>query len=84
MAELPAEYLHKPRMALTLGDDGLDIVRTILNDAANYLLPQGILVVEVGNSQAALERAFPDSPFCWLEFEHGSSGVVFLSRDHLL
>jgi ribosomal protein L3 glutamine methyltransferase len=84
MAGLPAEYRHEPAMALESGRDGLDSVRVILAEAANHLQPGGLLIVEVGNSQHAVERAFPRWPFLWLEFERGGGGVFLLTREQLM
>lgn len=84
MAAVPAEYRAEPELALASGDDGLDFTRRLLHEAAAHLRPNGLLIVEVGNSGPALEQAFPQLPFTWLEFEQGGHGVFALTAAELL
>lgn len=78
-ADMPAEYHHEPEMGLACGDDGLDLVRRMLAEAADHLTEQGVLIVEVGNSQVHVEALYPEVDFTWLEFEQGGHGVFLLA-----
>jgi len=80
MAKLPPEYRHEPKMALAAGDDGLDLVRRILAQAAGHLRPGGGLVCEIGRGRASLERAYPAAPFIWLDTEQSRGEVFWLGR----
>ncbi|MFK7855721.1 MAG: 50S ribosomal protein L3 N(5)-glutamine methyltransferase [Granulosicoccus sp.] len=84
IAAMPDEFSHEPLMGLEAGQDGLDLVREMLLQAADYLEPNGSLVVEVGNSITALEAAYPQIEFSWLQFAHGGHGVFLLTREELL
>jgi ribosomal protein L3 glutamine methyltransferase len=83
LASMPAEYQHEPERALGSGVDGLDLTRRILRSAHAFLRDEGLLILEVGNSGAALEEAYPEVPFTWIEFEHGGEGVFTLTAREL-
>ena len=83
MRRLPPEYRREPAIGLASGSDGLDSVRVILSSARHYLSAKGILVVEVGNSERALLRAFPRMPFIWPDIAMGGGGVFLLRAKDL-
>ncbi|UTF61001.1 50S ribosomal protein L3 N(5)-glutamine methyltransferase [Gilvimarinus sp. DA14] len=84
LADMPAEYQAEPEIGLGSGLDGLDFTRRLLAEAPDYLNDGGLLVVEVGNSAAALADAFPLLPFTWVEFARGGHGVFVLTREQLV
>ena len=83
LASMPNEYHHEPEMALGSGDDGLDITRRILKEAGRHLSEQGLLVVEVGNSEVHLMEAYPELPLIWVELEEGGNGVFVIDAPSL-
>lgn len=84
MAKLPTEYRNEPQIALGSGDAGLNHTHTILREAAKHLNDEGILVVEIGHNRDALEAAYPDLAFTWLEVAAGDQFVFLLTKDQLL
>jgi ribosomal protein L3 glutamine methyltransferase len=84
VAALPQEYLHEPKMALGSGHDGLDATRNILKHAAQHLSENGVLIVEIGHNRDALEVAYPNLPFTWLEVSAGDEFVFMLHRNDLI
>lgn len=84
MAALPQEYQNEPQLALGSGDAGLDHTHTILREAANYLNDDGILIVEIGHNREALEAAYPNIIFNWLEVSSGNEFVFLLTKSQLI
>ncbi|MFD1245799.1 50S ribosomal protein L3 N(5)-glutamine methyltransferase [Paralysiella testudinis] len=84
VADLPEEYLHEPELALGSGEDGLDATRQIIQTAAKYLNPKGVLLVEIGHNRDVLQAAFPELAFTWLQTSGGDGFVFLLTREQLL
>ena len=83
MRALPEEYRREPELALASGEDGLDFVRILLKEAAKHLARKGLLIVEIGHNREALEMAFPDTSFTWLDTSAGDENVFMLRREDL-
>jgi len=84
MASLPEEFRKEPELALAGGDEGIDLVRQIIEKAPTHLTDDGILIVEVGRDRVALEKAFPKIPFTWITTQTSEDSVFLLTREDLL
>lgn len=83
LGELPTEYGFEPELALASGKDGLDAILRILQQSAAHLIPEGVLIAEVGNSHETLQRTLPDVPFTWLTTSTGDESVFLLHAAEL-
>ncbi|GGE71492.1 50S ribosomal protein L3 N(5)-glutamine methyltransferase [Massilia psychrophila] len=83
MSQLPQEYLCEPQIALDGGADGMDLVRKIIDGAADYLTPEGILMVEIGNEREYAEAAFGHLGLTWLTTSAGDDMVFLLTAEQL-
>ncbi|MCE3262171.1 MAG: SAM-dependent methyltransferase [Pseudoduganella sp.] len=83
MGKLPQEYLHEPQIALDGGADGMDLVRKIIEGAAERLTDDGLLIVEIGNEKEFAEAAFGHLGLTWLTTSQGDDMVFLLTADQL-
>ncbi len=83
MAALPDEYRHEPEMALAAGEDGLDIVRKIIEAAPEFLTETGGLICEIGKGKELLESEYPHLPFLWLETATTEGAIFWITGKSL-
>ena len=81
--ELPEEFHHEPRMALDGGRDGLDIIRKLLRQARERLQPHGVVLIEVGGLQDAMDHEFPELDLYWMHTADGSNCVCLIQAARL-
>ncbi|MEY2771272.1 MAG: ribosomal protein glutamine methyltransferase [Pseudomonadota bacterium] len=84
MAALPAEFRAEPELALAGGQDGMDFVRELLQQAASVLQPNGVLVLEIGNEIEHFQHAFPQLSVVGMETSAGDEQVLLITREALL
>jgi len=83
MDEFPAEYRAEPAMAHDGGEDGLDLVRTLLAEAPKHLNPGGGMLCEIGRGRDILEAEFPDLDFLWVETTEEEDAVFWITAEAL-
>jgi ribosomal protein L3 glutamine methyltransferase len=83
MSALGDEFHCEPAIGLRAGYDGLLLVDRILARAGEFLSEHGVIFIELGNSQAALEAKYDFLPMTWIEFEFGGGGVCAIQAQDL-
>jgi len=84
MAQLPAEYLAEPTLALAGGADGMDFIRQLLQDAPARMSENAVLVLEIGNERSHFEAAFGQLPVYWIDTSAGEDQVLLATRQALV
>ena len=84
MEKLPQEYRYEPEMALVAGDEGLDSIAIILNQAEQHLTESGHLILEAGTAAPALESALDQVPLNWMMSASGESVVLIINKEELI
>ena len=80
---LPEEFHREPRMSLDGGKDGLDIIRKLLRQSRDRLMPDGIVMIEVGGLGGAMDRDFAALAPHWLLTEDGSNCICVIHAKRL-
>lgn len=83
MNSLPAEYHAEPALALAGGEDGMDLIRQIIDGAPDYLSERGALLIEIGNEYENFKKAFPQVPVIWMEVSAGDEQVLLIQAEDL-
>lgn len=79
----PPEYAAEPQMAHLGGDDGLDLVRRIIDSAAAHLTKKGGILCEIGEDRHLIEAAYPRLPFMWLDSAESMGEVFWIDHKRL-
>ena len=79
----PPEFLAEPAMAHDGGEDGLDLVREILQRAPDFLNAGGGMICEIGSGREILEEEFPHLQFEWIETAESQDAVFWISAESL-
>jgi ribosomal protein L3 glutamine methyltransferase len=83
MASLPPECRAEPKLAFDGGDDGLDIVKRVLDQAGAHLTAEGGLLCEIGRGRGNLEAVYPHAPLLWLDTEESEAEVFWIAAADL-
>ena len=81
--QLPEEFHREPRMALDGGKDGLDIIRKFLRQARDRLQPDGVVLIEVGGLQEAMDKEFAKLDLYWMHTADGCNCVCLIQAPRL-
>ena len=78
-AQLPREFQYEPQGSCHAGEEGLEFIQQLLQQAGQHLTDKGLLVVEVGAHQSRIATLYPDVDFIWLEHSQVDTAVLALT-----
>lgn len=85
---LPEEFKAEPSMALIAEDRGMAIVRRLLSQAARFLAPGGLLIVEIGHerrsTEALLRKEFSGLKAQWIRTQEQFDNVFVIRQAQLV
>ena len=84
MKTLPHEFRAEPALALAGGEDGMDLIRHILDQAPAHMKNHAWMLLEIGHEARFFEAAFPWLNFSYLPVHAGEQMLVLMSRDDLV
>jgi release factor glutamine methyltransferase len=64
-SNLAPEVLKEPAKALFGGEDGLEIIRPLIDEAPRWLKPGGLLALEIGWDQGPSVKSLMEQAGCW-------------------
>jgi release factor glutamine methyltransferase len=69
--------LHEPHLALDGGPEGLDIIRRLIAESPDHLVPAGWLLFEIGNDQGESTRRLleADGRYTSIAIQPDSAGL---------
>jgi ribosomal protein L3 glutamine methyltransferase len=74
---IPQEFKNEPKIALLSGKTGTEIIEKIINNAKNYLTPNGKLIIEVGyDTPKKIKKKFPKYNFTWLTYKRKRNTII--------
>lgn len=76
---LPQELQYEPRESCLAGNNGLEFIQQVVQQAGQHLTGQGLLILEVGQHRATLVKKYPEVDFVWLEHSHAEIDVLALT-----
>lgn len=80
----------EPKLALTGGDDGLDLIRELIRQAPQHLAPHGGMILEMSPDQTTAAADLLANELCWCAIEiirdytHRARFVAARLRDSLI
>ena len=77
------EYNAEPCIALEADAEGTELAVRLLREGARVLAPDGLMLLEVGETWMTLEERLPGVPLLWLELPQGGAGVAAISAQEL-